>query len=579
MAHLKSKFKSLVSFSTLFFFITSVLSTDPAGDAAYMLKLLEALIPSPSDWSSETHMWSGVSCSKNGSVEKIHLYSMSLTGTLPSGLNSLAHLNSLDLGNNSLTGPLPSLANLTKLQRAYFYLNGFTYIPDGCFQGLTSLQNLSLFDNLSLPPWTFPIDLTHSSQLKVLHLAHTNLMGSLSNISHFFPSLAEFSVPGNKFNSIPDGCFRGLTSLRVLSLGNNTNLPPWTFPVDLTHSSQLNYLDLEATNLMGSLPSLVHSFPYLSQVHLANNNLTSIPEGCFQGLTSLKILRLGNNTNLAPWTFPNLTQSSLLFWLDLVATNVMGSLPDIFGFLPNLQTVLLRSNSLTGVLPKSFAGSEVATMQLNDQQGDGLSGTIEVLSSMIYLSQVWLQGNSLEGPIPDLSRCIVLKDLQLGHNRLTGVVPYSLASLRYLETVFLDNNFLQGPVPEFGDSMDVDLGVNTTNGFCRHDPGPCDQRVTILLEIAAAVRYPYLLARSWQGNNPCQNWSFIVCARGKIRTLNLTKLNLTGTISTAFGNLTDLWYLYMDGNNLMGSIPESLTTLSQLKVLDVSNNNHSQIFT
>ena len=99
--------------------------------------------------------------------------------------------------------------------------------------------------------------------------------------------------------------------------------------------------------------------------------------------------------------------------------------------------------------------------------------------------------------------------------------------------------------------------------------------MTTLLEIAAAFGYPYLLACSWKGNNPCHNWSFIACARGKIRTVNLTNQNLTGTISPAFGNLTDLWHLYLAGNNLMGPIPESLATLPQLKALDVSNNNLS----
>ena len=57
--------------------------------------------------------------------------------------------------------------------------------------------------------------------------------------------------------------------------------------------------------------------------------------------------------------------------------------------------------------------------------------------------------------------------------------------------------------------------------------------------------------------------------------MNLTRQNLTGTISPAFGNLTYLWNLYLGGNNLMGSIPESLATLPQLKALDVSNNNLS----
>ena len=66
-----------------------------------------------------------------------------------------------------------------------------------------------------------------------------------------------------------------------------------------------------------------------------------------------------------------------------------------------------------------------------------------------------------------------------------------------------------------------------------------------------------------------------MCAAGKIVTVNLAKQNLTGTISPAFADLTDLRNLYLNDNKLGGSIPGGLTSLAQLEVLDVSNNNLS----
>ncbi|MED6138581.1 hypothetical protein PIB30_075573 [Stylosanthes scabra] len=229
-----------------------------------------------------------------------------------------------------------------------------------------------------------------------------------------------------------------------------------------------------------------------------------------------------------------------------------------------------------GTLPESFRGSKIATLHLNDQKGKGFSGTIDVISSMLDLSEAWLQGNSFEGYIPDMSHCTTLQDLQLAHNRLTGVVPDSLINLSMgdgnLQSVSLNNNFLQGRKPTFDFYPEVNV---TTNAFCRQDSEPCDKRVTILLEIASEFGYPYLLARSWPGNNPCNNWSFVACSGDMITTVNLTSLNLNGTISPAFANLTHLQNLYLSGNNLTGSIPENLTTLHQLKNLDVSNNNLS----
>ncbi|KAL4322979.1 hypothetical protein AHAS_Ahas14G0264600 [Arachis hypogaea] len=560
--------------------MTSVLSDE--GEAAYMLKLMNAL--KPPGWSNTTHMchWTGVSCNNQSRrIEEIFLKEMSLTGTVPAGLNdSLSQLTYLYLSYNNLGGPVPSLANLSFLQVAYLDNNNFTIIPHGCFHGLTSLQSLLLNNNTNLPPWNFPTDLTaHSSQLDVLDLSSTNLMGSVPNISHSFPTLRYLSLSNNNLSSIPEDCFHNLTSLDVLSLANNTNLLPWTFPLDLTHSSfKLSYLDLQATNLMGFLPNLSHFFPDLITVSLSNNNLTFIPQGCFQALPYLGLLKLGNNTNLTPWTFPDLIQSTKIQELNLVATNVMGSLPEIFDSLTSLETLLLSNNSLTGVLPESFGRSKITTLHLNDQKGKGFSGTMDVVSNMIDLSEAWLQGNSFDGYILDMSRCTALQDLRLAHNRFTGVVPDSLINLsrKNLQTVILNNNFFQGPMPNIlGDSDSTNVGDNTTNAFCRDDYDPCDERVTILLEIASAFGYPYLLARSWRGNNPCHNWSFVACTATMITTVNFTRQNLTGTISDAFGKLTHLENLYLSGNNLNGSIPENFTSLHQLKNLDVSNNNLS----
>ncbi|MED6120980.1 hypothetical protein PIB30_025757 [Stylosanthes scabra] len=190
---------------------------------------------------------------------------------------------------------------------------------------------------------------------------------------------------------------------------------------------------------------------------------------------------------------------------------------------------------------------------------------------MKQLGSVNLEKNSLEGPIPDLSNCTNLQQLMLGDNKLTGEVPPSLMNLPSLTHVSLENNWLQGPMPLF-----KTITWNVTlegNGFCLDHPGPCHRTVSTLLQVAQAFGYPLLLARTWRGNSPCKGWSFITCDnQDKIRTVNLTKLNLNGTISPAFGNLTDLRELYLSGNNIKGSIPESLTTLSQLKILDVSHN-------
>ncbi|XLS90957.1 hypothetical protein HN51_066965 [Arachis hypogaea] len=194
---------------------------------------------------------------------------------------------------------------------------------------------------------------------------------------------------------------------------------------------------------------------------------------------------------------------------------------------------------------------------------------------MPKLVEVNLEGNSIEGSISDLSNSTSLQYLFLANNRLTGVVPPFLGLLNNISQVSLENNWLQGPLPAFNKSRAPKLNF-TSNGFCLDHPGPCDHRVTTLLQVAQTLYYPFLLAQSWRGNNPCQDWNFITCDdKGNIRTVNLTNLNLTGTISLSFKNLTVLEGLYLGGNRLNGSILDILTSLRQLKILDVSNNNLS----
>ncbi|MED6176313.1 hypothetical protein PIB30_086948 [Stylosanthes scabra] len=365
---------------------------------------------------------------------------------------------------------------------------------------------------------------------------------------------------------------------------NNKNLTG-TIPSGLNDSFfQLTLLNLDGNFLSGPLPSLPTLSP-LRDVDLSFNNFNSIPHGFFQGLDRLEFLDLSNNTNLPPWTFPtNLNTSQRLTNLDLSATNLVGPLPDIFDSFPILGLLFLPENNLTGVLPKSFATlRRLQHLDLSDQKGNTkLSGTIQFLSSLPELFDVDLEGNSFEGSILDLPNRTHSLALLLANNRLTGVVPPSLfLGNQGIDRATLDNNSLQGPLPIFNESFtEVIFGGN---GFCLNHSGPCDHRVTTLLQVAEAFGYPFRLAQSWRGNNPYQGWNFITCHNnGNIRTVNFTNLNFMGTISPAFQNLTDLYELYLGRNKLSGSIPESLTILQHLKILNVSNNNlsgnhHSQI--
>lgn len=96
--------------------------------------------------------------------------------------------------------------------------------------------------------------------------------------------------------------------------------------------------------------------------------------------------------------------------------------------------------------------------------------------------RVELQSNHFTGPIPDLSNLTPLQSFQARDNDLTGTVPPSLRN------VSLSNNKLQDPFPLFS-AQNISIDVGGKNSFCKTVPGPCDARVTILLEVAAGFGY------------------------------------------------------------------------------------------
>ncbi|CAI9117540.1 OLC1v1018941C1 [Oldenlandia corymbosa var. corymbosa] len=362
--------------------------------------------------------------------------------------------------------------------------------------------------------------------------------------------------PTNKF----------VTEINIDGLGVSGTLPP-----ELNQLSKLTSFTAQKNSLSGALPSFAN-MTSLQKVYLDSNSLTSVPPDFLLGCTGLQFVSVTDN-NFSPWEIPlYLTESVNLNSFLASNASVVGGIPDFFDSFPNLQNLRLSYNNLSGVLPKSFGGSEVQNLWLNNQIQQGLTGPIDVLSSMSQLYQVWLHGNAFTGPIPDLSKCTSLFDLQLRDNQFTGVVPESLMNLPNLANISLQNNKLQGPTPQFNPKVNAQLG--TTNSFCTPS-GPCDPQVTALLAVAGGLGYPMMLAQSWTGNDACQPWSFITCdPQGKnVTMVNLGKHGFSGTISPALANLTSLRNIYLNDNNLTGTVPQVLTTLPQLQTLDVSNNN------
>jgi hypothetical protein len=64
----------------------------------------------------------------------------------------------------------------------------------------------------------------------------------------------------------------------------------------------------------------------------------------------------------------------------------------------------------------------------------------------------------------------------------------------------------------------------------------------------------------------------VTCADGDITILSLFENNLKGTIPSSLASLTELTDLALNGNNLKGTIPSSLASLTELTFLVLGDN-------
>ncbi|KAF8331324.1 uncharacterized protein EI90DRAFT_3123480 [Cantharellus anzutake] len=184
-------------------------------------------------WLKDTKFcsWSGLSCDSAGRVNSMTLVFPGVPATLPGTLSSLIGLQTL-----SITGD--------------------SNIPSGQVQtgvlSLPSLQSITLQSTGLTGPMPDNLFST-SSNLTTLTLASNGKLGQ--------------SLPSSLFNL-------SLSSLIVTSQSLTMSLAPISSSPTLSNS--LHTLSLSTNSITGSIPSL-NSFNNLVELHLDNNQLTSIP--------------------------------------------------------------------------------------------------------------------------------------------------------------------------------------------------------------------------------------------------------------------------------------------------------------
>lgn len=346
-------------------------------------------------------LWYGVECSdtdesdKLGLIKSLDLSSNGLVGVLPNEIGLLgSEMVSLDVSDNAIEGTIPwtlhmmkNLANLylgpnefssslpstiTELtELTHFYANDCSLsgtIPD--LSKLTKLEGLGIHENMFTG--SFPSSIEKLTALQVLYLDSNQLSGEIPSEIGSTLNLIDIRLRDNMFSGVIPSQIGGLEMLQILYLDSN-DFTGW-IPEQLGNNKLLHELHLYDNGLSGALPESIMALP-LVRVLYADSNILS---------------------GQIPTTIGAMEHLESLF---LFGNQLSGKIPSEMGMAQALTQVRLNDNKLTGEIP-----TELATLQDLDTlflQNNTLTGPVsEVFGGIPSLQKMRLHGNSLTGSIP-----------------------------------------------------------------------------------------------------------------------------------------------------------------------------------
>ncbi|GJT83993.1 leucine-rich repeat-containing protein [Tanacetum coccineum] len=461
----------------------------------------------------------------SSSLKLLNLFRTGLQGKLPHYIFNLQSLETLDLGENSFTGDIPSkipvnLTHLTSLRLSYNKLNG------------------------TLPSWLFT-----SPSLEYLDLEDNMFSGNVPFESFALPSLKRLLLRYNQLSGQIDvQTFRQLTNLTDLYLSYNNFSGELELDTLLSSLKNLEFLDLSYSGFSLTTNNANHYVnPGFSSLKLASCKLKVFPES-FRAMKQLQELDLSGNEihgQIPHW-------AGEIGWNELqrlnLSHNFITVLPQ-FQCMSGLQFLDMSHNRFDGVIPQCV-GNISNSLAMMDLGNNNFQGTIpNVFEEFIQLEGLVLNGNRLEGGVPSsLSKCESLIVLDLGNNHLNGTFPGWLEELRFLQVLILKSNNFHG---------------NIQPSFAMEFPFPNLQ----VLDLSHNGFVGQLPTKYFQNFDSMKN---VVKDNTEPQYLILVGERLL--VRDSLGKLSEIESLDLSSNQLTGNIPQSLAGINGLEVLDLSQN-------
>lgn len=560
--------------------------------------------------------WYGVTCNSSGTaIIGIALPNNNLVGDISSSdFASWSFLETLDLHGNlglggnpmpaldagalkyinvsgcGFTGSIPDLSDVPSLVTFIGNDNAFTTAPSS----LAGLANLEVFafDNNQL---TGPIpDINGMPNLKTFQVGENQFSYAATSV-HDLPSLEEYKIDNNSLVSLPSA-FYNLPSLKRLIVFEN---PPAGVP--------------------GSPVPNIAGLPNLEQFLASNANLNgTIPS--LSGLANLQVFSISDNA--VTGSIPTLPSGLTIF--EAENNQLSGVIPSLFGLTSLIKFRVGDNMGLTGLPPDLYPGvplaangSSLCPTNLSPTPGAGWNATWDAATGVspwwtdctgtpqVFVSfldrQVledlyngtdgpnWLDNSGWLGPVGTEctwfgvqcnAQSTRVTGLSLAANNLQGMLPGSLSTLPELNYLQISDNGLYGALPSIPPNLlnasvcpndfdpvaspawDAATGVSPWYQDCVPTSLniPSGERQA-LIDLYNSTQGPgWTDQTDWLGpaGSEC-TWFGVVCnqAGDHVVALQLADNHLVGTLPGSMTSLTELQVLQVGSNQLSGPLPEA----------------------
>ena len=314
----------------------------------------------------------------------------------------------------------------------------------------------------------------------------------------------------------------------------------------------------------------VDEFGRVVGLYLQHNNMSGSVPAAVGDLSELEVLTLEFNALVGPLP-QSLTSLGSLSFLDVFGTELCA--PANAAFQAWLRGVESRR---IGDCDKSDQETLVILYRATDgpnwTNNDGwltdkplsewYGVTVDESGSVTRLD---LSNNNLSGSVPaavgDLSE---LAAVNLGYNALSGPLPQSLTGLGGLQVLHAEGSALCAPMNAAFRAWLREIGDRRVPDCENRDREP-------LIALYRATDGPnWTNNDGWLTDAPLSEWHGVsVDEFGRVVGLYLQHNNMSGSVPAAVGDLSELEVLTLEFNALVGPLPQSLTSLGSLSFLDV----------